>query len=72
MKLLIIILNLLLLANKYCNAQEYNFKWYSDQKQSDIISLPDESNFQSFTTGRQYWKLWIYEMCNFFIYITRQ
>ena len=51
MKLLIIILNMLLLANKYCNAQEYNFKWYSDQKQSDIISLPDESNFQSFTTA---------------------
>ena len=51
MKLLIIVLNLLLLANKYSNAQEYNFKWYSDQKQSDIISLPDESNFQSFTTA---------------------
>ena len=51
MKLLIIILNLLLLSNKYINAQEYNFKWYSDEKQSDIISLPDNSNFQSFTTA---------------------
>ncbi len=51
MKLLIIILNLLLLSNKYINAQEYNFKWYSDEKQSDIISLPDKSNFQSFTTA---------------------
>ena len=51
MKLLIMILNLLLLINKYVNAQEYNLKWYSDEKQSDIISLPDKSNFQSFTTA---------------------
>ena len=51
MKLLIIILNLLLLSNKYINAQEYNFKWYSDEKQSDMISLPDKSNFQSFTAS---------------------
>ena len=51
MKLLIIILNLFLLANKYGNAKEYNFKWYNDEKQSDIISLPDKSNFQSFTAS---------------------
>ena len=51
MKLLIIILNLLLFVNKYGNTQEYNFKWYSDQKQSDKILLPDKSNFQSFTTS---------------------
>ena len=51
MKLLIIILNLLLFVNKYGNTQEYNFKWYSDQKQSDKILLPDKSNFQSFTTA---------------------
>ena len=51
MKLLIIIFNLLCLTYKFGNAQEYNFKWYSDEKQSDIISLPDNSNFQSFTTA---------------------
>ena len=51
MKILIIILNLVWLINKYGNAQEYNFKWYGDEKQSDIISLPDKSNFQSFTTA---------------------
>ena len=40
-----------MLSNKYISAQGYNFKWYSDEKQSDIISLPDKSNFQSFTTA---------------------
>ena len=51
MKLLIILLNLLFFITKYSNAKEYNFKWYNDEKQSDIISLPDESNFQSFTAS---------------------
>ena len=51
MKLLVILLNLLFLVTKYGNTKEYNFKWYNDEKQSDIISLPDESNFQSFTAS---------------------
>ena len=51
MKLLIILLNLLFFITKYGNAKEYNFKWYNDEKQSDIILLPDESNFQSFTAS---------------------
>ena len=51
MKILITLLNLLFLINKYGNAQEYNFKWYNDEKQSDIITLPDKSNFQSVTAA---------------------
>ena len=51
MKFLIILLNLLLFIIKYGNTKEYNFKWYNDEKQSDIISLPDKSNFQSFTAS---------------------
>tara|TARA_B100000886_G_C20363406_1_gene466230 strand:- start:264 stop:740 length:477 start_codon:yes stop_codon:yes gene_type:complete len=51
MKLLIILLNFLFFVNKYGISKEYNFKWYNDEKQSDIISLPDKSNFQSFTSS---------------------
>ena len=51
MKLLIILLNLLLFYIEYGITKEYNFKWYNDEKQSDIISLPDQSNFQSFTAS---------------------
>ena len=51
MKLLIILLNLLFFITQYGNAENYNFKWYNDEKQSDIIALPDKSNFQSFTTA---------------------
>ena len=51
MKFLIILLNFLFFITKYGNTKEYNFKWYNDDKQSDIISLPDQSNFQSFTAS---------------------
>ena len=51
MKFLIILLNFLFFITKYGNTKEYNFKWYNDEKQSDMISLPDKSNFQSFTTA---------------------
>ena len=51
MKILIILLNLLFFVPQYGYAKEYNFKWYNDEKQSDIISLPDQSNFQSFTVS---------------------
>ena len=51
MKLLIILLNLLFFITKFGNTNEYNFKWYNDEKQSDIILLPDQSNFQSFTSS---------------------
>ena len=51
MKLLIILLNLLFFYTKYGNTGEYNFKWYNDEKQSDIISLPDQSNFQTFSAA---------------------
>ena len=51
MKFLIILLNLLFFITKFGNTNEYNFKWYNDEKQSDIISLPDQSNFQSFTAS---------------------
>ncbi len=51
MKILIILLNLLFFVPQYGYAKEYNFKWYNDEKQSDIISLPDQSNFQSFTAS---------------------
>ena len=51
MKLLIILLNLLFFITKHGNGIEYNFKWYNDEKQSDIILLPDKSNFQSFTAS---------------------
>ena len=51
MKLLIILFNLLFFITAYGNAEPYNFKWYNDEKQSDIISLPDQSNFQSFTVS---------------------
>ena len=50
MKLLIILLNLLFFITNNGNANEYNFKWYNDEKQSDIILLPGKSNFQSFTS----------------------
>ena len=51
MKLLIILFNLLFFITAYGNAEAYNFKWYNDEKQSDIISLPDNSNYQSFTAS---------------------
>ena len=51
MKFLIILLNFLFFITKYGNTKEYNFKWYNDEKQSDMISLPDKSNFQSFTAS---------------------
>ena len=51
MKLLIILFNLLFFITKYGNADVYNFKWYNDEKQSDIISLPNNSNYQSFTAS---------------------
>ncbi len=47
MKKLITLLNLLFLITNYCNAKEYNFKWYNDEKHNDIITLLDKSNFQS-------------------------
>ena len=51
MQLLIILLNFLFFISKYGYVKEYNFKWYNEEKQSDIISLPDESNFQSFSAS---------------------
>ena len=51
MKLLIILFNLLFFITAYGNAEAYNFKWYNDEKQSDMISLPDNSNYQSFTAS---------------------
>ena len=51
MKLLTILLNLLFFITKYGNAENYSFKWYNDEKQSDIILLPNKSNFQSFTSS---------------------
>ena len=51
MKLLIILFNLLFFITKYGNAEAYSFKWYNDEKQSDIISFPDNSNYQSFTAS---------------------
>ena len=51
MNILITLLNLLFFITKYGNALDYNFKWYNDEKQSDIIVLPDKSNFQSITAS---------------------
>ena len=51
MQLLIILLNFLFFISKYGYVKEYNLKWYNEEKQSDIISLPDESNFQSFSAS---------------------
>ena len=51
MKLLIILLNSLFLITQYGITKDYNFKWYNEERQSDIISLPDKSNFQSFTAS---------------------
>ena len=41
----------LFMFNTNVFADIYNFKWYNEEKQSDKIVLPDNSNFFSFTSS---------------------